>query len=185
MLARSADGDRLGTADLPLREDVPPGRHPREGRPGEHGVLARGARAVPRRRARRVPRPRSLAAQAPPPRHEAPAQAGDGATSCRPGSRPARRRASESRSPRGSRASSARRSRTSSRRERLRRQGLFEPAEVERLMSEHLSGRRDHRKPLWTLFVFQLWHRRWLEGSGQPRRPRAARRDRVAILARR
>jgi asparagine synthase (glutamine-hydrolysing) len=48
--------------------------------------------------------------------------------------------------------------------ERLRRQGLFEPAEVQRLLSEHLAGRRDHRKALWTLFVFQLWHRRWLEG---------------------
>ena len=46
---------------------------------------------------------------------------------------------------------------------RLDRQGLFEPAEVGRLISEHLSGRRDHRKALWTLFVFQLWHRRWLE----------------------
>jgi asparagine synthase (glutamine-hydrolysing) len=58
--------------------------------------------------------------------------------------------------------------------ERIRRQGLFEPAEVNRLLSEHLSGRRDHRKPLWTLFVFQLWHRRWLEGrsastTGEPR----------------
>jgi asparagine synthase (glutamine-hydrolysing) len=48
--------------------------------------------------------------------------------------------------------------------ERIRRQGLFEPDEVKRLVSEHLSGRRDHRKALWTLFVFQLWHRRWLEG---------------------
>jgi asparagine synthase (glutamine-hydrolysing) len=47
--------------------------------------------------------------------------------------------------------------------ERLRRQGLFEPAAVERLLTEHLTGRRDHRKPLWTLFVFQLWHRRWAE----------------------
>jgi asparagine synthase (glutamine-hydrolysing) len=47
--------------------------------------------------------------------------------------------------------------------ERIRTQGLFEPAEVNRLVSEHLSGRRDHRKSLWTLFVFQLWHRRWLE----------------------
>jgi asparagine synthase (glutamine-hydrolysing) len=50
--------------------------------------------------------------------------------------------------------------------ERIRAQGLFEPAEVNRLVSEHLSGRRDHRKSLWTLFVFQLWHRRWLEGRG-------------------
>jgi asparagine synthase (glutamine-hydrolysing) len=48
--------------------------------------------------------------------------------------------------------------------DRIRRQGLFEPVEAQRLVSEHLSGRRDHRKALWTLFVFQLWHRRWLEG---------------------
>jgi asparagine synthase (glutamine-hydrolysing) len=52
--------------------------------------------------------------------------------------------------------------------ERIRRQGLFESAEVQRLLSEHLSGRRDHRKALWTLFVFQLWHRRWLEGRPSP-----------------
>jgi len=44
---------------------------------------------------------------------------------------------------------------------RIRQQGIFEPATVERLISEHMTGRRDHRKPLWTLFVFQLWHRRW------------------------
>jgi asparagine synthase (glutamine-hydrolysing) len=52
--------------------------------------------------------------------------------------------------------------------ERIRRQGLFESTEVQRLLSEHLSGRRDHRKALWTLFVFQLWHRRWLEGRAEP-----------------
>ena len=48
---------------------------------------------------------------------------------------------------------------------RLRSQGIFEPREVQRLLSEHLSDRRDHRKALWTLFVFQLWHRSWVEGA--------------------
>lgn len=52
--------------------------------------------------------------------------------------------------------------------ERLRRQGLFDPVTVERLVSEHLSGRRDNRKQLWTLFVFQLWHRRWVESRATP-----------------
>ena len=47
--------------------------------------------------------------------------------------------------------------------ERISKQGLFNSLEVQRLVSEHLSGRRDHRKALWTLFVFQLWHRRWIE----------------------
>ena len=46
---------------------------------------------------------------------------------------------------------------------RLDRQGIFVPAEVERLVGEHLSGRRSHHKELWTLLVFQLWHRRWAE----------------------
>ena len=48
---------------------------------------------------------------------------------------------------------------------RLEAQGIFEPREVGRLVSEHLAGRRDHRKALWTLFMFQLWHREWLEGG--------------------
>ena len=43
--------------------------------------------------------------------------------------------------------------------ERLRRQGIFEPDAVTRLVRDHLDGRRDNRKELWTLFSFQLWHR--------------------------
>jgi asparagine synthase (glutamine-hydrolysing) len=46
---------------------------------------------------------------------------------------------------------------------RIAKQGLFEPRAVRSLIDEHLSGRRDHRKQLWTLFAFQLWHRRWME----------------------
>ena len=46
---------------------------------------------------------------------------------------------------------------------RLRRQGLFRPEAVGRLVSEHRAGFRDHRKPLWTLLAFQLWHERWLD----------------------
>jgi asparagine synthase (glutamine-hydrolysing) len=59
---------------------------------------------------------------------------------------------------------------------RIRRQGLFDPIEVTRLVDEHLGGRRDHRKALWTLFVFQLWHRRWVEEGRVPGHddPRAA-----------
>ena len=30
-------------------------------------------------------------------------------------------------------------------------------------IAEHRAGARDHRKPLWTLLMFQLWHDRWLE----------------------
>ena len=53
--------------------------------------------------------------------------------------------------------------------ERIRRQGIFHPVEVQRLVSEHLGGRRDHRKALWTLFMFQLWHQRWIESRASAR----------------
>jgi asparagine synthase (glutamine-hydrolysing) len=47
----------------------------------------------------------------------------------------------------------------------LARQGLLDPAEVARLVREHREGARDHRKPLWTLLIFQLWCRSWLEAA--------------------
>ncbi|MDR3638042.1 MAG: asparagine synthase (glutamine-hydrolyzing) [Isosphaeraceae bacterium] len=47
-------------------------------------------------------------------------------------------------------------------RERLERQGLFRPEEVARRVGEHAAGVRDHRKPLWTLLMFQLWYDHWL-----------------------
>jgi asparagine synthase (glutamine-hydrolysing) len=46
---------------------------------------------------------------------------------------------------------------------RLKRQGLFRPEEVALRVNEHRAGVRDHRKPLWTLLMFQLWHETWLE----------------------
>ena len=45
--------------------------------------------------------------------------------------------------------------------ERLKRQGLFNVPYVRRLLDEHWSERADHRKLLWALFCFELWHDRW------------------------
>jgi asparagine synthase (glutamine-hydrolysing) len=64
--------------------------------------------------------------------------------------------------------------------ERIRRQGLFDAAEVQRLVREHLTGRHDHRKQLWTLFVFQLWHRRWAAAARPSGTARPAIDQRVA-----
>lgn len=47
-------------------------------------------------------------------------------------------------------------------RERLVREGLFNPAYVERLIHEHTTRRVDHRKLLWTLLMFELWRERWM-----------------------
>jgi asparagine synthase (glutamine-hydrolysing) len=46
----------------------------------------------------------------------------------------------------------------------IREQGLFRPEAVRRLLDEHLEGRRDHRKPLFALFMFERWRQHWLEG---------------------
>lgn len=45
----------------------------------------------------------------------------------------------------------------------LRDQGLFQAAPVRQLVEEHLAGRGDHHKPLWTLIAFQRWWRAWQE----------------------
>jgi asparagine synthase (glutamine-hydrolysing) len=52
----------------------------------------------------------------------------------------------------------------------VRRQGVFEPAVVERLVQEHLDGRVDHSRPLWGLLMFSLWH----EGMRAPAPVRTA-----------
>ncbi len=41
--------------------------------------------------------------------------------------------------------------------DKLRREGLFDPGAVGRLVDDHLLGRRDRRKQLWSLFVFERW----------------------------
>lgn len=43
----------------------------------------------------------------------------------------------------------------------LRDQGLFRVEPVARLVKDHLSGKADNRKPLWTLLVFQRWAERY------------------------
>jgi len=53
----------------------------------------------------------------------------------------------------------------------LREAGLFDPTEVRRLLDEHMSGARDHRKPLWTILQFELWRSRWL-GTGAASQPK-------------
>ncbi len=46
-------------------------------------------------------------------------------------------------------------------RKRIEEAGLFEYAEIKRLLDAHFSGKVDNRKPLWTLLVFELWREQW------------------------
>jgi asparagine synthase (glutamine-hydrolysing) len=45
--------------------------------------------------------------------------------------------------------------------ERLEREGLFNPDYVQQLLQEHMMGQKDHRKLLWTLLMFELWYEQW------------------------
>ena len=40
------------------------------------------------------------------------------------------------------------------------------PAAIEALIHEHISGRHDHRRQLFSLLMFELWHRQFIGDSG-------------------
>ncbi|MES1210308.1 MAG: asparagine synthase C-terminal domain-containing protein, partial [Pseudomonadota bacterium] len=45
--------------------------------------------------------------------------------------------------------------------QKIQREGFFDATEVTRVLDEHVSGRHDHRKQLWTLLVFEQWLRHY------------------------
>jgi len=62
--------------------------------------------------------------------------------------------------------------------ENLRRQGLFQPEPVARLLDEHVAGREDWSRQLWGLLAFTLWYERHVEQ--EPPRLRSARMEMLA-----
>ena len=44
--------------------------------------------------------------------------------------------------------------------DRLRRQSIFDPQQVKRLLQAHISGKARNTNQLWGLLIFQLWHER-------------------------
>jgi asparagine synthase (glutamine-hydrolysing) len=62
---------------------------------------------------------------------------------------------------------------------RIREAGFLRPEAVRMLVADHLSGRRDNRKPLWTLFMFERWREQWLR---KPVAPPAAKPAEVASV---
>ena len=47
---------------------------------------------------------------------------------------------------------------------RIKQEGLFQPASIEKLKQEHLLGATNNSHILWSLMVFQDWRKRWYEG---------------------
>jgi asparagine synthase (glutamine-hydrolysing) len=44
-----------------------------------------------------------------------------------------------------------------------RQRGYFEPRYIQSLVNEHVTGRRDHTLRLWSLLIFELWHRQYVD----------------------
>lgn len=51
---------------------------------------------------------------------------------------------------------------------RLAQRGWLDPKAIDGYLTEHLTGRRDHGLPLFSLLVLELWARRFLDGAAQP-----------------
>lgn len=47
--------------------------------------------------------------------------------------------------------------------DRVRRAGVFNPEYIMRLQDEHERGEANHRKLLWTLLMFEMWHESFVE----------------------
>jgi asparagine synthase (glutamine-hydrolysing) len=48
--------------------------------------------------------------------------------------------------------------------------GYFEASGIQKLMNDHLQGRREVSARIWRLLIFELWHRNFLERSAKPAR---------------
>jgi asparagine synthase (glutamine-hydrolysing) len=56
---------------------------------------------------------------------------------------------------------------------RARARGYFDTGHVERLLKDHLEGRRDHSRALWTLLQLELWHRMFVDAPSLSEAPPA------------
>ena len=45
----------------------------------------------------------------------------------------------------------------------INRQGLFDSAYIKQLTDDHFEHRKDNRKLLWTLLMFQTWYQHYIE----------------------
>lgn len=50
-----------------------------------------------------------------------------------------------------------------------RERGYFNYRFIDRIIREHMTGRRDHTLRLWALVVFELWHRQYVDSAGTTR----------------
>jgi asparagine synthase (glutamine-hydrolysing) len=46
--------------------------------------------------------------------------------------------------------------------ENIKKEGIFDYAYIKQVLSEHFSCKKDNRKQIWTLFMFELWRKNFL-----------------------
>jgi asparagine synthase (glutamine-hydrolysing) len=51
---------------------------------------------------------------------------------------------------------------------RTRQRGYFDQRVVSETLREHLSGRRDNSRHLWSLLMLELWHRAFIDHQPEP-----------------
>ena len=49
--------------------------------------------------------------------------------------------------------------------------GYVEPAVLRGYVEEHLAGRRDRGRELWTLLTLELWHQHWIDRAPERATP--------------
>jgi asparagine synthase (glutamine-hydrolysing) len=54
---------------------------------------------------------------------------------------------------------------------RARQRGYFQPAAVDRILDDHLHGRRNNRFLIWSLMCFEWWNRLFIDRDPLPPRP--------------
>ena len=55
--------------------------------------------------------------------------------------------------------------------QKARQRGMINPATVETMIQEHVSGTAEHHYQLWTLLMMELWFDMWIDGAELPTRP--------------
>ena len=49
--------------------------------------------------------------------------------------------------------------------ERIKRKGIFNQQYIHDILKEHVSGKRDNRKLIWTLLAFELWYDQYITSN--------------------
>ena len=168
-----------GADPVPRPEDLPGRRHQHQGRPRQHGALARSARAADGPPAGRMAGHAAVVAEAARPAKASTCSRRRWSRTCRTTSCTGRRWASRCRWRAGSAARCASACATRCSGARLARHRLVRPRlPASSWSTQHQSGARDYSAPLWTLLMFEAFLRNVVDDGARRRRsvPRAARR---------